>query len=92
MKTLHAIERLARENPIEFFMLEASYSELSQRSIAVAAHVAREAGPRQRPVAVIGHKQPKMVHAFIGCLKAGHPYLQIESSMKPCATFQKVSG
>ena len=87
MKTLHAIERLAREKPDRIFHVssgfQSSYSELSRRSHAVAAHVAREAGPRQRPVAVIGHKQPEMVQAFIGCLKAGHPYVPIESSMPP---------
>ncbi len=87
MKTLDVVARIAHEDPQRIFhvsgALTSTYGELAQRSDAVAALVSREGGPRQRPVAVIGHKEPEMIQAFLGCLKAGHPYVPIESSMPP---------
>lgn len=32
-------------------------------------------------MAVVGHKQPEMLVAFLGCLKAGHPYVPIEAAL-----------
>lgn len=82
MKTLDAV---ARRNPERVFHESggriSTYGELGARSDAVAAFVLENGGPRQKPVAVIGHKEPEMIQAFLGCLKAGHPYVPIESSM-----------
>ncbi|MEO7933023.1 MAG: D-alanine--poly(phosphoribitol) ligase subunit DltA [Chthoniobacterales bacterium] len=85
MRTLQVVANIAGEDPQRIFHVSgertSTYGELARRSDAVAALVSREGGPRQRPVAVIGHKEPEMIQAFLGCLKAGHPYVPIESSM-----------
>jgi D-alanine--poly(phosphoribitol) ligase subunit 1 len=33
------------------------------------------------PVAVLGHKEPEMLIAFLGAIKAGHPYVPIDNIM-----------
>ena len=36
---------------------------------------------RQTPVVVYGHKENEMLVLFIGCIKAGHPYIPVDSSV-----------
>ena len=41
------------------------------------------------PVVVHGHKQPEMLVGFLGCVKAGHPYIPVDSST-PEARIQSI--
>jgi D-alanine--poly(phosphoribitol) ligase subunit 1 len=56
-----------------------TYAELCQRSDALAAHLLRTLPDDGSPVAVVGHKEPEMLIAFLGAVKAGHPYVPIDA-------------
>ncbi|MBK8647798.1 MAG: AMP-binding protein [Gemmatimonadetes bacterium] len=55
-----------------------SYGELGAMADAVAAELERLLPDDGTPVALFGHKEPEMVAGFLGCLKAGHPYVPID--------------
>jgi len=58
-----------------------TYRELSRRSDLLAAWLLRQLPEDDSPVAVLGHKEPEMLVAFLGALKAGHPYIPIDNSL-----------
>ena len=58
-----------------------SYLELKARSDALAAHLSSLHLEERSPIAVLGHKEPEMLIAFLGCIKAGHPYAPIDISL-----------
>lgn len=58
-----------------------TYAELSARSNSLAESLRRQLGEDSQPVAVLGHKEPEMLVAFLGCVKAGHPYIPLDSSL-----------
>jgi D-alanine--poly(phosphoribitol) ligase subunit 1 len=54
---------------------------LKTRSDAVAAHLMKMLPDDRSPVAVLGSKQPEMIAAFLGCIKARHPYVPLDASL-----------
>lgn len=60
-----------------------TYAELKNRSDALAAYLASRLPDDRSPVAVLGHKEPEMLVAFLGCAKAGHPYIPLDNSLPP---------
>lgn len=58
-----------------------TYAELAQRADAVAAYLYDTLGSDRAPIAVLGHKEPEMLAAFLGCIKAGHPYVPLDRSV-----------
>jgi D-alanine--poly(phosphoribitol) ligase subunit 1 len=58
-----------------------TYSELVARSNAVASAFARDLPADQTPVALLGHKEHEMLVGFVGSIKAGHPYIPLDSSL-----------
>ncbi len=58
-----------------------SYSELRQRSDALASYLIATYGDDRSPVIVYGHKQHEMLISFLGCVKAGHAYIPVDSSL-----------
>src|SRR4029434_1175055 len=38
-------------------------------------------GDNRSPIAVIGHKEPEMLIAFLAAVKSGRPYVPIDSSL-----------
>ena len=60
-----------------------TYGELLHRSDAVAAHLARVLPDDRSPVAVLGHKEPEVLVAFVGAVKSGHPYVPIDTAVPP---------
>lgn len=57
------------------------YGELMERSGRIAARV-RALLPDDRSLVVVyGHKSPLMLAAFLGCVRAGHPYCPVDTSM-----------
>ncbi|MBA3455851.1 MAG: D-alanine--poly(phosphoribitol) ligase subunit DltA [Deltaproteobacteria bacterium] len=65
-----------------------TFGELRERSDALACHLAGHLD-RGVPVVVHGHKQPDMLVGFLGCLKAGHPYVPIDAGL-PRARIEKI--
>jgi D-alanine--poly(phosphoribitol) ligase subunit 1 len=60
-----------------------TYGELIRRSDALAAHLGRVLPDDESPVAVLGHKEPEMLVAFLGAVKAGHPYVPVDTALPP---------
>ena len=58
-----------------------TYRELSRRSDLLAAWLLSQLPDDDSPVAVLGHKEPEMLVAFLGALKAGHSYIPIDNSL-----------
>ncbi len=58
-----------------------TYAELIARSDALAASLVETLPRDHAPVAVIGHKEPEMLVALLGAVKAGHPYIPIDVSI-----------
>ena len=58
-----------------------TYGQLKQRSDQFASHLSHLLPPDHSPVAILGHKQPEMLVGFIGSLKAGHPYVPLDTSI-----------
>jgi D-alanine--poly(phosphoribitol) ligase subunit 1 len=72
-----APERVAHRSPDG----HVTYGELARGSDAVAAYVQRAAPDDASPVIVLGHKEPEMLVGFLGCVKAGHPYVPLDRSL-----------
>ena len=68
-----------------------TYRELRSQSDALAAHLAGRLGDNRSPIAVIGHKEPEMLVAFLGAVKSGRPYVPIDLS-DPKATIERLIG
>src|SRR5690349_8145814 len=58
-----------------------TYRDLSVQSNKLADHLSRALPSDGSPVVLLGHKEIEMTAAFIGCIKAGHPYIPLESSL-----------
>jgi len=59
-----------------------TYLELRRQSDSLAAYLADEV-PGNEPIAVLGHREPEMLVAFLGCVKAGHPYIPLDNALPP---------
>jgi D-alanine--poly(phosphoribitol) ligase subunit 1 len=57
-----------------------TYGELKAQSDVLAARLATELDDRS-PIAIMGHKEPEMVVAFLACIKAGHAYVPLDTSL-----------
>ena len=51
-----------------------TYWELRSRSNALACYLTQRFGDDRRPIAVLGHREPEMLVAFLGSVKSGRPY------------------
>lgn len=60
---------------------EISYGELVRKSNAIAAYLIETFGEDKTPIVVYGHKQNEMLICFLACVKAGHAYVPIDSSL-----------
>ena len=58
-----------------------TYGELGEHSDAVARHLVETLPGDCAPVAVLGHKEPEMLIAFLGAAKAGRSYVPIDTSL-----------
>jgi D-alanine--poly(phosphoribitol) ligase subunit 1 len=58
-----------------------TYGELALQSNKLADHLSRALPDDGSPVVLLGHKEIEMTIAFIGCIKSGHPYVPLESSL-----------
>ena len=58
-----------------------TYRELVRRSDALAAYLARTLPGSDAPIAVVGHKEPEMLIAFLGAAKARHAYIPLDTAL-----------
>lgn len=58
-----------------------SYAELRTRSDALASYLTEHFGDDRRPVAVLGHREPEMLIAFLGAVKSGRSYVPIDTAL-----------
>jgi D-alanine--poly(phosphoribitol) ligase subunit 1 len=57
-----------------------TYGELHRRSDALAAYLVQRFGEDRAPVAVLGHREPEMLIAFLGAVKSGRAYVPIDTA------------
>jgi D-alanine--poly(phosphoribitol) ligase subunit 1 len=58
-----------------------TYGELRQRSDGLASYLTERFGDDRRPIAVLGHREPEMMIAFLGVVKSGRPYVPIDTAL-----------
>ncbi|MFN8473583.1 MAG: D-alanine--poly(phosphoribitol) ligase subunit DltA [Anaerolineae bacterium] len=87
MDVIAHIDALAQQYPDRPAHISAgrclTYGELRTQSDALARRLTRTLPAGGAPVAVIGHKQPEMLVAFLAAVKAGRPYVPIDTGLPP---------
>jgi D-alanine--poly(phosphoribitol) ligase subunit 1 len=58
-----------------------TYGELRRRSNGLASYLTKRFSDDRRPVAVLGHREPEMLIAFLGAVKSGRPYVPIDIAL-----------
>jgi D-alanine--poly(phosphoribitol) ligase subunit 1 len=58
-----------------------TYGDLRERSDTFAAHLLERFGDDSSPIAVLGHREPEILIAFLGAVKSGRPYVPIDSAL-----------
>jgi len=58
-----------------------TYGQLRRFSDALAFHLTKRLGDDRRPIAVLGHREPEMLIAFLGAVKSGRPYVPIDTGL-----------
>src|SRR5438094_1554001 len=58
-----------------------TYWELRSRSNALACYLPQRFGDDRRPIAVLGHREPEMLVAFLGSVKSGRPYVPLDTAL-----------
>ena len=85
MHLLEQIDRWARLAPDKAAHVSGdrvlTYGELVTRADLLAAWLQIKLGDDYSPVAVLGHKEPEMLIAFLGAVKSGRPYVPIDTSI-----------
>jgi D-alanine--poly(phosphoribitol) ligase subunit 1 len=56
-----------------------TYGELRRRSDALAAHLAKRFGDDRSPIAVLGHREPEILIAFLAAVKSHRPYVPLDT-------------
>jgi D-alanine--poly(phosphoribitol) ligase subunit 1 len=57
-----------------------TFGQLAARADSLAATILERCGGERSPVAVVGHREPEMLIAFIGAVKSGRPYIPIDTA------------
>src|SRR2546427_5541624 len=58
-----------------------TYGELCRRSDALACYLTQRFGDDRRPIAVLGHREPEMLIAFLGAVKSGRLYVPLDAAL-----------
>jgi len=58
-----------------------TYGELRTRSDVLASYLTKRFGDDRSPIAVLGHREPEMLIAFIGAAKSRRPYVPIDTAL-----------
>lgn len=84
LSILAAIQNVALQQPqktaYQTSRESLTYSELWYLSDCVADYLLALDLKRKQPIVVYGHMSPLQIVAFLGAVKAGHPYVPVDSS------------
>jgi D-alanine--poly(phosphoribitol) ligase subunit 1 len=81
LESVRRWSRLAPEHPAQVSSGHIlTYRDLDRSSDALAAFLSASLPDKASPVAVIGHKEPEILVAFLAAAKSGHPYIPIDTS------------
>src|SRR6266699_749525 len=58
-----------------------TYGELRGHSDGLACYLTERLGEDRRPIAVLGHREPEMLIAFLGAVKSGRPYVPVDTAL-----------
>jgi D-alanine--poly(phosphoribitol) ligase subunit 1 len=58
-----------------------TYGDLRRRSDALAYYLTERFGEDRRPIAVLGHREPEMLIAFLGAVKSRRPYVPLDTAL-----------
>ena len=58
-----------------------TYGELRRSSDELASYLTQRFSDDRRPIAVLGHREPEMLIAFVGTVKSGRPYVPIDTAL-----------
>lgn len=82
MNFFETLEGVIRDYPERTFYrykdTTMTYAEFGQASDRLAGWI-RDHIPTPGPICVYGHKDPLMLVAFLACVKAGHPYVPLDT-------------
>ncbi len=85
MNLIERIDRRARVAPQAIAHISGdkslTYGELRTRSDALAANLTERLGNDRAPIAVLGHREPEMLVAFLGVVKSGRPYVPLDTAL-----------
>jgi D-alanine--poly(phosphoribitol) ligase subunit 1 len=70
----HAIAHISGDRSL-------TYAELRRRSDALASYLTERFRDNRSPIAVLGHREPEILIAFLGAVKSGRPYVPIDSTL-----------
>lgn len=84
MKLLQNIRNIAHIQPNTVAFIspgqEATYGELWNQSERVASYLLKQSLKKHSPIIVYGHMDASIIASFLGSVKAGHPYIPIDTS------------
>lgn len=93
MKLLQAIQNNARLQPERLVFIsptkQITYGELWRNSDQLAGFIMEQNLKEYSPIIVYGHMEPEMVISFLGSVKAGHPYIPVDTSI-PLERVEKI--
>jgi len=69
-----------------------TYGQLRENSDRLAAALLRTLPAGAAPIVVLGHKEPEMLVAFLGVLKAGRAYIPVDTSWPEARVTQVVAA
>lgn len=83
MNLYDLLDKYSKENLIAHKSRDSSmtYEELNKKSDAIASYLLKHFHNNKTPIIVFGHKEHLMLVCFLGCVKSGHAYIPIDSSM-----------
>ncbi|MDP4161800.1 MAG: D-alanine--poly(phosphoribitol) ligase subunit DltA [Bacillota bacterium] len=85
MRLIHAIEDHALTNPGKGAFIsngsQLSYGDLWEQSEKIASYLLKQSLKKASPILVYGHMEPSMLVSFLASVKAGHPYIPIDTSI-----------
>ena len=96
MNLIERIDHWAAEAPERIAHLSGdrtlTYGELRRCSDGLASYLTKRFGDDRRPIAVLGHREPEMLVAFLGGVKSGRPYVPIDTALPQTRTDQIVAS
>lgn len=85
MQLLQSIKKYAEIHPDSIAFVNGSesltYGNLWRLSDGLAAYLQKQHLEKSEPIIVYGHMEPEMIISFLGCVKAGHPYIPVDTSV-----------